>query len=63
MCRSLDHRSDLVPPVVVALAKHPAVRSGKYDLSSVESVGCGAAPLGGRSAKRWRICGKRERSI
>jgi len=36
----------LVPPVVVALAKHPAVRSGKYDLSSVESVGCGAAPLG-----------------
>lgn len=36
----------LVPPVVVALAKHPAVRSGKYDLSSVEAVGSGAAPLG-----------------
>ncbi|KAL4806700.1 hypothetical protein BDV18DRAFT_152118 [Aspergillus unguis] len=36
----------LVPPVVVALAKHPAVKSGKYDLSSVESVGSGAAPLG-----------------
>ena len=36
----------LVPPVVVALAKHPVVRSGKYDLSSVESVGSGAAPLG-----------------
>ncbi|CAI7578608.1 unnamed protein product [Penicillium discolor] len=34
----------LVPPVVVALAKHPAVKN--YDLSSVESVGCGAAPLG-----------------
>jgi 4-coumarate--CoA ligase len=34
----------LVPPVVVALAKHPAVK--KYDLSSVESVGSGAAPLG-----------------
>ncbi|EPS25210.1 hypothetical protein PDE_00142 [Penicillium oxalicum 114-2] len=34
----------LVPPVVVALAKHPAVR--KYDLSSIESVGSGAAPLG-----------------
>ncbi|KAJ5511807.1 Nucleoporin [Penicillium expansum] len=34
----------LVPPVVVALAKHPAV--GQYDLSSVESVGSGAAPLG-----------------
>jgi acyl-CoA synthetase (AMP-forming)/AMP-acid ligase II len=34
----------LVPPVVVALAKHPAVK--KYDLSSVEGAGCGAAPLG-----------------
>ncbi|RAH65123.1 acyl--CoA ligase [Aspergillus aculeatinus CBS 121060] len=36
----------LVPPVVVALAKHPAVRSGRYDLSSVEGVASGAAPLG-----------------
>ncbi|KAL4895899.1 hypothetical protein BDV59DRAFT_199873 [Aspergillus ambiguus] len=36
----------LVPPVIVALAKHPAVKSGKYDLSSVEAVGSGAAPLG-----------------
>jgi 4-coumarate--CoA ligase len=36
----------LVPPVVVALAKHPAVKSGKYDLSSVEAIGSGAAPLG-----------------
>ncbi|PYH48412.1 acyl--CoA ligase [Aspergillus saccharolyticus JOP 1030-1] len=36
----------LVPPVVVALAKHPAVRSGKFDLSSVEGVASGAAPLG-----------------
>lgn len=34
----------LVPPVVVMLAKHPIVK--KYDLSSVESVGSGAAPLG-----------------
>lgn len=34
----------LVPPVVVAMAKHPATR--KFDLSSVEKVGCGAAPLG-----------------
>ncbi|KAJ9638944.1 hypothetical protein H2199_006805 [Coniosporium tulheliwenetii] len=34
----------LVPPVVVALAKHPAAR--KFDLSSVERVGSGAAPLG-----------------
>ncbi|KAL4943565.1 hypothetical protein BDV06DRAFT_234546 [Aspergillus oleicola] len=36
----------LVPPVVVALAKHPAVKAGKYDLSSVEAIGSGAAPLG-----------------
>ncbi|KAL4999116.1 hypothetical protein BDV10DRAFT_200777 [Aspergillus recurvatus] len=36
----------LVPPVVVALAKHPLVKSGKYDLSSVEEIGSGAAPLG-----------------
>lgn len=33
-----------VPPVMVLLAKHPAVK--KFDLSSVESVGSGAAPLG-----------------
>lgn len=35
-----------VPPVIVALAKHPDVRSRKYDLSSVQTVGSGAAPLG-----------------
>ncbi|KAF2686857.1 4-coumarate-CoA ligase-like protein [Lentithecium fluviatile CBS 122367] len=34
----------LVPPVVVAMAKHPATK--KFDLSSVERVGSGAAPLG-----------------
>lgn len=34
----------LVPPIVVALAKHPAVKN--YDLTSVEGAGCGAAPLG-----------------
>lgn len=34
----------LVPPIVVALAKHPATRS--FDLDSVERVGSGAAPLG-----------------
>ena len=32
-----------VPPIVVALAKHPVVK--KYDISSVESIACGAAPL------------------
>lgn len=35
---------NLVPPVVVAMAKHPETK--KYDLSSVENVGSGAAPLG-----------------
>lgn len=34
----------LVPPIAVLLAKHPAVE--KYDLSSVENAGSGAAPLG-----------------
>ncbi|KAE8420890.1 hypothetical protein BDV36DRAFT_292825 [Aspergillus pseudocaelatus] len=33
----------VVPPIVVALAKHPAVK--QYDLSGVEDIGCGAAPL------------------
>lgn len=33
-----------VPPIVVALAKHPS--SKKYDLSSIENISCGAAPLG-----------------
>jgi acyl-CoA synthetase (AMP-forming)/AMP-acid ligase II len=34
----------VAPPIVLALAKHPAV--DHYDLSSLEWVGCGAAPLG-----------------
>ncbi len=34
----------LVPPIVLALAKHPAVDN--YDLSSVRLVSSGAAPLG-----------------
>lgn len=32
-----------VPPIIVALAKHPAAR--QFDLSSVETIGSGAAPL------------------
>ena len=36
----------LVPPILVAMAKHPDVRAGKWDLSSVKSTGSGAAPLG-----------------
>jgi len=35
----------LVPPIVLALAKHPLI--DRYDVSSLEWVMCGAAPLGG----------------
>ena len=38
-----------VPPIVVALAKHPLVR--EYDLSSIETIGSGAAPLSGEIAE------------
>ena len=34
----------VVPPVAIALTKHPAVK--KFDLSSVRYLGSGAAPLG-----------------
>lgn len=34
----------LVPPVVVLMAKHPRTR--EFDLSSINAVGSGAAPLG-----------------
>lgn len=42
-----DHKSRrmwIVPPVALALAKHPLVEN--YDLSSIEQVFSGAAPLG-----------------
>ena len=35
----------LVPPILVAMAKNPAARMGKYDLSSIRKVAVGAAPL------------------
>jgi acyl-CoA synthetase (AMP-forming)/AMP-acid ligase II len=38
-------RGYLVPPVILALAKHPIV--DKYDLSSLEMIMSGAAPLSG----------------
>ena len=38
----------LVPPIVLALAKHPVV--DQYDMSSVRQVFSGAAPLGGELA-------------
>jgi acyl-CoA synthetase (AMP-forming)/AMP-acid ligase II len=34
----------IVPPIALALARHPAVEG--YDLRSLRYVGCGAAPLG-----------------
>ena len=36
----------LVPPVLVGMSNHPQVRAGRWDLSSVNSVISGAAPLG-----------------
>src|SRR5215831_8937372 len=44
----------VVPPLVLALARHPLV--AKYDLSSVELVNSGAAPL---DAELQRGCGER----
>jgi 4-coumarate--CoA ligase len=38
-----------VPPILVLLSKHPLAR--KADLSSLEQVGCGAAPLSADTAK------------
>ena len=39
----------LVPPIVLALAKHPIV--DEYDMSSVKQLFSGAAPLGGEIAE------------
>ena len=49
-----DHRitqTVVVPPIVLALTKHPAV--DRYDLSGMEWLGCGAAPL---SAELQQAC-------
>src|SRR5262245_56902397 len=42
------NRGFLVPPVILALAKHPAVDA--YDLSGLEMIMSGAAPLDGQLA-------------
>jgi acyl-CoA synthetase (AMP-forming)/AMP-acid ligase II len=47
-------RAWVVPPIVLALAKHPLV--DEFDLSSLEFVASGAAPL---SAELEVACGKR----
>jgi acyl-CoA synthetase (AMP-forming)/AMP-acid ligase II len=44
----------VVPPIVLALAKHPAV--DRFDVSSLRWVGCGAAPLG---AELQQACARR----
>ncbi len=36
----------LVPPIIVAMTKYPAVKSGRYDLSSVTKTFSCAAALG-----------------
>jgi acyl-CoA synthetase (AMP-forming)/AMP-acid ligase II len=41
--------ASVVPPIVLALAKHPAV--GKHDLSKIRMVFSGAAPLGSELAQ------------
>ncbi|AXI47794.1 4-coumarate--CoA ligase family protein [Sulfitobacter sp. SK012] len=44
---SQDHKARrmwVVPPVALALAKHPIV--DQFDLSSIEEIFCGAAPMG-----------------
>ncbi|MBI1396354.1 MAG: AMP-binding protein [Betaproteobacteria bacterium] len=48
------NNAPLVPPIVLGLAKHPAVDD--YDLSSLRQIGCGAAPLG---AEVERACSER----
>ncbi|PVZ13206.1 AMP-binding protein [Actinomycetospora cinnamomea] len=46
--------SVVVPPIVLAMARHPVV--DRYDLSSLRLVGCGAAPL---SADLQQECARR----
>jgi len=41
-------RAHVVPPIVLALAKHPMV--DRYDLSHLRVIDCGAAPLSGELA-------------
>ncbi|KIW37915.1 uncharacterized protein PV06_09893 [Exophiala oligosperma] len=43
----------LVPPILVAMAKHPSVRDGTCDVSSVQRVIAGAAPIGMEVTKQF----------
>jgi 4-coumarate--CoA ligase len=42
-----------VPPILTALAKHPIVE--KFDLSSVHTIGSGAAPLSSEIEKALEL--------
>ena len=39
----------LVPPIIVAMVKHPEVSKGRWKLSSLREITCGAAPLSGET--------------
>ncbi|KAF2236218.1 phenylacetyl-CoA ligase [Viridothelium virens] len=43
----------LVPPMLIAMAKHPTARSGECDISSVRKIIVGAAPLGREVTERF----------
>ncbi|KAJ4501964.1 hypothetical protein HRR83_009458 [Exophiala dermatitidis] len=48
----------IVPPIAVALTKHPAVP--RYDLSTIQSINCGSAPLGSDVCRAIeKVCGGR----
>ncbi|KIW98274.1 uncharacterized protein Z519_01858 [Cladophialophora bantiana CBS 173.52] len=48
----------VVPPIAVALTKHPAAK--KADLSSIETMNCGSAPLGSDVCRAIeKLCGSK----
>ena len=54
-----DHRityANIVPPILLALAKHPMVAN--YDLSALRTLFSGAAPLGAELATRRRAAAR-----
>lgn len=57
-------RSFIVPPIITALVKHPLV--DKYDLSSLQTLISGAAPLGAdvqeACMRRLKCCVKQVRN-
>jgi 4-coumarate--CoA ligase len=43
----------LVPPIVLAMAKNPGIKSGRYDISSVSKTFSCAAPLGAQVSLQY----------